>query len=271
MLTHLSPHPAESARTPPAMHSPYKPDLPTELVLLIQGHMTLPTLVAARGVCRVWRSLIPGPHIPPARRALLALLLDLLASPAFLATRPAVLPHLRPFSRAALLARLPPPVPADFRTWVLEWPARAALGHVWPALACAGRLDAPPALHADRGASLLFRHGTHILNGLRLDHPAPGCMETEPFRGGAGAGGACGLLLDDACVDGWQRSRVLVLCGRWGGVDVAGRVYQVDGVRCRLDEPFAASWVAFLRQELEREERWLREHGSAGVKLARAG
>ena len=257
------------------MHSHYCPELPTELVLLIQGHMTLSTLIAARGVSRVWRSLIPGPHIPVARRRLLELYLQFIHSPAFLATRPAILPNLQPFNRTKLLTRLPPHTPVDFRTWLLEWPACAVLGQIWPGLIYPDRQDSPSTLHKDRGASLLYRGDTHILNGLRLDYPAPGFMETVPYSASEGrtVGPAygCGLILDDACVDGWQRSRVLVLSGQWGKIDLTGRVYQVDGVRCRVDEPFADTWVAFLRQELEREERWLREHGGFVGKGALVG
>lgn len=239
-------------------------ELPTEIILSIQSYFPLKTLIAARGVCRFWRTLLPGCHLLPPRRRLLELYLHAVYSPAFLATRANVLPRVRPFDRMRFLSALPQPVPDEFACWVLEWPARAALGHAWPGLLQKYPTDAPPALHKDRGLSLLYLNGVHILNSLRLDQNAAGYMEVAMYRASCGRDteAACALVLDDALVDGWQRSRLLVLRGSWGGKDLAGWVYQVDGVRCKLNEPFVDSWVAFLRRELERQEAWLREHKS---------
>ena len=140
------------------------PHLPTEIVLMIQSFLPLNALIKARGVCRFWRSIIPGSHILPARRALLEFYLRAIRSPAFLATRPRIQAHLKPFDRERLLARLPPSVPEEFRTWVLEWPARAAVGHIWPGLHnMAHRKDTPPALLLLRLAS--STHGTQRLCG----------------------------------------------------------------------------------------------------------
>ena len=248
---------------------PSIPELPTEIVLIIQGFLPLQTLIKARGVCRLWRSLIPGSHLPAARRRLLEFYLRAIRSPAFLATRPRIQAHLKPFDRERLLARLPPSVPEEFRTWVLEWPARAAVGHIWPGLHnMAHRKDTPPALHKDRGVNLLWQSNGHILSTLRVSapkHPGEGgWLETTMFSASGARKNphaAYALLLDDACVEGWQRSRLLVLAGECAGADLGGRVYQIDGVHCRVDEPLAGSWVAFLQNELKREELWLREHG----------
>lgn len=73
------------------------------------------------------------------------------------------------------------------------------------------------------------------------------------------------LLLDDAYVNGWQRSKMVVLSSPTSSADhpqsnITGRVYEIDGVKGRADQSLAFGWAEFLGQELDREERWLRQH-----------
>lgn len=230
--------------------------MPDEVLLLIQSHLPLASLIVARGVCKFWRSLIPGSHITPARHRLLSLYLHAIDSPAFHATRRTVLSHLYDFNRHAWLARLHTAVPDEFRTWILEWPERAVIGSLWPALKTGRHAYSEPDLFGDRGGVLM---PMQILSGLAFQAPAPGTI--VPYMMWRDVEGDCGiaLLLDDANVEGWQRSRMLVLNGSFEGKDMSGRVYQVDGVRGSLQKAFANSWVDFLHQELEREDVWLQE------------
>jgi hypothetical protein len=58
-------------------------------------------------------------------------------SPWFLQTRPWVLENLQPFDREAYVAALLVQynrLPEAFELWLLEWPARAIIGGIWPGL-----------------------------------------------------------------------------------------------------------------------------------------
>ncbi|KIP03875.1 hypothetical protein PHLGIDRAFT_129881 [Phlebiopsis gigantea 11061_1 CR5-6] len=245
------------------MSSPLLPDfvpclthLSDEVLLHILSYLPLTSLIVARGVCKLWRSLIPGSHIPDYRRRLLELYLRALESPAFHATRKQVLAQLYPFNRNHFIARLPKSIPEDFRCWVLEWPERAVIGILWPGIRHARNPHSDADLIADRGTVML---SVSILNRLSFQPPAPGTitavMPSRPVEGETGQA----LLLDDAFVKGWQTSKLLMLRGTFEGADLSGRVYQLGGTKGTLDKPVANSWTDYLTQELEREATWLRE------------
>ena len=62
----------------------------------------------------------------------------------FLPTRPWVLENLTPFDRVAYISHLEahfPCIPEAFKLWILEWPARAVIGPVWPGLPSKCRPD----------------------------------------------------------------------------------------------------------------------------------
>jgi hypothetical protein len=110
---------------------------PSELILQIFPHLTLKSLIAARGVNQEWQQLVPLSDIALARRALLDLYLDIVSSPYFEQTRPWALANLRPFDRQAYLDALLKQhdcLPEAFRLWILEWPACAVVGCAWPGL-----------------------------------------------------------------------------------------------------------------------------------------
>ncbi|KAJ7474485.1 hypothetical protein B0H11DRAFT_1334302 [Mycena galericulata] len=113
-------------------------DCPNEVVLQFFPHFCLKSLIAARGVCRLWKMLIRLADIHPTRRRLLLLYKRLIRSPAFLPTRPWTLAHLISFNRQAYVDELllynQVDIPEEFRLWVLEWPARAAINCIWPGL-----------------------------------------------------------------------------------------------------------------------------------------
>ena len=125
-------------------------EMPNELLVSIFSHLPLTDLIRCRGVCWLWRDLINNPLCPsitPARRSLLRLYTEALASPTltseynnYLRTR------IRPFDREACVNELmrrcsclptdfPHTIlPDEFVTWILEWPARVLIGGMWPGL-----------------------------------------------------------------------------------------------------------------------------------------
>lgn len=229
-------------------------DLPDELLLLILGHLPLTSLIVARGVCKLWRSLIPGSQIPAYRRRLLELYLRAIESPAFLSTRKDILARTFAFHRRAYVDSLPQDIPDDLRCWVLEWPERAVIGLLWPGIRYGRHAHSKADLLCDAGHAIL---SMTILNRIAFQSPEPGTMQAFMyFKDIEGESGAA-LLLDDAFVDGQQRSRVLLLNGMSEGVEMKGRVYRVDGVKGPMDSPVATSWTEYLHQELDREEIWL--------------
>ena len=115
------------------------PPLPTEILLLFFSYFDLKSLIASLAVCRRWRELIPESDIFPPRLALLELYLKVVASPLFSNTRTWSLKNLRHFDREEYVAKLLNQhnyIPEEFRIWILEWPARAVFGCLWPGLPC---------------------------------------------------------------------------------------------------------------------------------------
>ncbi|KAJ8518961.1 hypothetical protein ONZ45_g4048 [Pleurotus djamor] len=110
---------------------------PDELLLALFGEFHLTTIIIASGVCRKWRSLALVADIHPIRRSLLGIYQQIIKETWFLQSRPWVLNNLKPFNRmeyvTALLAQHNY-LPEAFRIWVLEWPAKAAFGGIWPGL-----------------------------------------------------------------------------------------------------------------------------------------
>lgn len=244
-------------------------DLPDEVHLAIQSHMTLTSLLTARAVCRLWHSTIPGSHIPSARLNLLNLYLRLVHSPAFHASRKDTLKRLEPFDRTRALGKVGKDgvdIPEEFRLWMLEWPERAAFGNIWPGLRSQAALDAaevPTSVPKAQGKSLLNARADFILNQFEISNhfDSEGNLLTEmqvspPWASVAPAKRVVALVLDDSYVNGWQRSNMLVLSAPETSKEVIGRVYQVDGLHVRPDTLFVPGWVDFLKDVLEGEERW---------------
>ncbi|KAJ6600024.1 hypothetical protein DFH09DRAFT_1021400 [Mycena vulgaris] len=117
-------------------------DLPPEISLQIFPHLHLKALVAAEGVCRLWKHQISVADINPTRRALLNLYRKTINDPLFLPTRPWLLANLPrnaadKFDRQAYIDTLLTQhnyIPEDFRLWILEWPERAVIACAWPDL-----------------------------------------------------------------------------------------------------------------------------------------
>jgi hypothetical protein len=114
-------------------------DLPNELILDIILYLPLKELIAATGVNKRWRQLVPLADLIPARRGLLDLYLTAIQRPAFSKSRPRILPHLVPFDRQAYVAAVAAsncdePLPELFQFWLLEWPAKATISWHWPGI-----------------------------------------------------------------------------------------------------------------------------------------
>ncbi|EKM56192.1 uncharacterized protein PHACADRAFT_257272 [Phanerochaete carnosa HHB-10118-sp] len=231
--------------------------VPDELLLLIVSYFPLTTLIRARGVCKLWRSVIPGSHIPTYRRSLVKLYLRLIDSPIFLPTRKQILDQRCYWSRETYLSQLPKELPDDFRCWVLEWPERAILGLVWPGLRHTRNMFSEADLLCDTGTNIL---PINILNSVAFHMPSPFMMQAYMYSTGLRGETGVALLIDDAFIDGYQKSRILLLSGRCKGVEMVGRVYQVAGVKGAMDTPIAKSWTEYLEQELSRQEAWQLQH-----------
>ncbi|KIJ93454.1 hypothetical protein K443DRAFT_112052 [Laccaria amethystina LaAM-08-1] len=119
-----------------------------EILLQMFSFLPLKSLITGRTVSQEWRRLIPLANINPIRRSFLDFYFTLINSPIFPQTRPWVLANLQPFDRQQYINDLMdqpqwkklavidqhPYIPEDFRMWILEWPAKAVIGCVWPGL-----------------------------------------------------------------------------------------------------------------------------------------
>ena len=140
--------------------SPCMPDdFPNEILLQIFSFLPLKSLITGRTVSQEWRRLIPLADINPIRRSFLDFYLTLVNSPIFPQTRPWVLANLQPFDRQQYINDLlnqHPYVPKAFRMWILEWPAKAVIGCVWPGLPNAYcPSEAADHVHRQEGNNLL--------------------------------------------------------------------------------------------------------------------
>ncbi|KAJ6544365.1 hypothetical protein B0H19DRAFT_903165, partial [Mycena capillaripes] len=112
-------------------------DFPNEIFLQIFPYFSLKSIIAAQGVCTLWRHLLPLSDIDKTRRGLLNLYFEIIESPVFVRTSPWVLKNLQDFVRQAYSDALLDQhdyLPDDFRIWILEWPAKAVIACCWPGL-----------------------------------------------------------------------------------------------------------------------------------------
>ena len=116
-------------------------DLAPELFIAIVEHLVLKSLISARGVCRRWRNIVSpdSSTIPITRRRLLRLYLRVIKMPFFIQTRSRIIPSLVPFARESGVALLSESISQEYKTWILEWPARAVFLWMWPGLQADGQ------------------------------------------------------------------------------------------------------------------------------------
>jgi hypothetical protein len=155
---------------------------PNELLLQLLSLLPLKSLIAAQGVDRKWRQLVDAADILPLRRKLLGLYLSIVNSPWFLQTRPWVLENLQPFDREAYISTLLMQynrLPEAFMLWLLEWPALAVIGGIWPGLP----RDHEEYKHIDevqvfRGVNWL---ATRAIEVSAMTFSIPGCKRQYDF------------------------------------------------------------------------------------------
>jgi hypothetical protein len=108
-------------------------DFANETVEEIYVRMDLTTLICSRCVCQRWRSESLVVSVDPTRKALYELYLAAMSSTGLKLAESWIRQHLVPFDRKEYLNALYAQhhhVPAEFRMWLLEWPAKAAIGFI---------------------------------------------------------------------------------------------------------------------------------------------
>ncbi|KAL4248775.1 hypothetical protein ABKN59_008354 [Abortiporus biennis] len=114
--------------------------LPDEILLMLFTFLPLKSLISSRGVCKLWRSLIPSASLNSSRRRLLHFFLRAVHQDNRTIPFPDKIQHniisrqLHNFDRSTYLQRLPIGLPSDFETWIFEWPIKAVIGGIWPGL-----------------------------------------------------------------------------------------------------------------------------------------
>jgi hypothetical protein len=236
---------------------------PNELLLEFFSYFPMQSLIAARGVCRSWRHLVPLASIPSARRKLMELYYDVIQSSSFLSTRDKVISAVEPFDReayvAALEQQLEGTLPAgkcifgnvnslenefttwtEFRFWLLEWPEKAVFGWSWPAMSFRVMID------------------LKIARKNRLCHI--NCSTIDLLQSGYDTGRETDPKVDTI------KPRVLKVWdhGNWGATwlvidstepKLYGALLQLDYIFMNLRPPLAMSWVEWLRQKPEFRHR----------------
>ncbi|KIJ63948.1 hypothetical protein HYDPIDRAFT_28846 [Hydnomerulius pinastri MD-312] len=218
---------------------PLSPDVPpahlcNELLLKIFSELKLPTLIAATGVCRKWRALVPCADILPARRVLLDLHLSIIPSPTFLPAEDCAIAPLCSSDREAFLEKLDRRLvgkglrlPEEMRFWVLEWPGAAALSWASPADLSQTHL------HGKRANSANLAPEPHIEKKFFTDTWLVGDRGIHMMKlSGGSAPSGFWIALDD----------------KSGVADTFGKVYLCAG-REILDQ-VASSWMEWIKRRL---------------------
>jgi hypothetical protein len=152
--------------------SPRVENFPNEILLQIFSLLPLKSLITGRTVSQEWRRLIPLANINPIRRSFLDFYFTLINSPIFPQTRPWLLANLQPFDRQQYINDLTdqhPYIPEAFRMWILEWPAKAVIGCVWPGL---------PNIHCQSEAA----DNVHRNEGNNMLAPLPPTICALPYE-----------------------------------------------------------------------------------------
>ena len=224
--------------------------LPNELLLQVFPLLPLKSLIAAQGVDRKWRQLVDAADILPLRRRLLHLYLSIVHSPWFLHTRPWVLENLQPFNREAYISTLRTQcnrLPEAFTLWLLEWPALAVIGGIWPGLP----RDHPDNKHIDEiqvflGANWLVPTAVEV---SAMTFSVPGCRNQYDFIPAILIRSHISniwLVLDDNEIE--RESGTIKLRDKVFTVDQATHLYGEEGSTPRGSGLVDNDWIAFQQR-----------------------
>ncbi|KAI0782089.1 hypothetical protein C8Q75DRAFT_536677 [Abortiporus biennis] len=243
-------------------------DLPNELLFHIFGDLNLTSLIAARGVCHRWKSIVSSANtIHPARRSLLDLYLRAVNSPTFLPTRPHILPHLQTFNREEFYEKLPMSTPDEFKVWILEWPQKAVIGWLWPGLPSTALTEPNDISLRARGESILSYPNAPCLCQYTLGNPS---LNRDQLRNLTNNPIMCYssnlwnklsrntiditvlyICSKDPSVDNANTWVDFVVEAGEGGEHLLGNLYHFD---FGDEGEVANNWVEFLHHEIDYEE-----------------
>ncbi|KAH7930069.1 hypothetical protein BV22DRAFT_87545 [Leucogyrophana mollusca] len=225
--------------------------LPDEILLHeIFPRFPLQSLIAARGVTKQWRYLVPFANLLPARRALLELYYFIIKSPSFLASRSYIYKQLRKFDRPFYLSLLQLLVvdnpgcflPEEIRLWILEWPSAAAFLWTWPGLSERPWYRAGMRRFWRRvRVKNSFHDGFPALSGIFVahpEHPATELQMIELWEHPGAIRSADWLVLD--------------LTADADGCTHFGEVFHCNG--SRTDKRIALSWSEWVKFRVEQED-----------------
>ncbi|KAI0789263.1 hypothetical protein C8Q75DRAFT_181082 [Abortiporus biennis] len=137
-------------------------DFPNELLVLIFFELPLKDLITGRGVCRLWRDLIPNPGLPGCRVRLLEFYLRIISTDVFLASRHLTFDYVESINRQRIVTEYFDDLGSmsEFKCYLLEWPTKATVGLLWPIVT-----REVAALHPFYGVQLPFqRKGANQYN-----------------------------------------------------------------------------------------------------------
>jgi hypothetical protein len=170
---------------------------PHECLMCIFAHMTLTSLIRARGVCLRWRDPQLLGLVDSTRRALLEFFYVAISSPGMERARDYIESKLIPFDRPAYISALYdqyPYMPEEFRLWILEWPAKVAIGFVWPGLPRGNAADY--GVRALRGWNNLAVIPPRLYSLYLLTESEPIVTPILPIRAGKSDTYATYLIMD---------------------------------------------------------------------------
>lgn len=265
-------------------------ELPNELLLAIFPILSLKSLIASKGVCRHWQTLVREARLNPVRRKLLDLFEHVVSAVSSGTTRPRVSQRYCDGDRDEYLHFLTrdTDAPEEFVLWVREWPAWGVYGWLWPDLDENKRRPAPSGKglvvdYAQIGGGIggwgVGGHGWSEPVSVARPHVKciTFCGSQSSYEPGAvlrakkivpvefaGIGiQLSGFMTeegdgmdDDLCIEVivlcfGGGNRVLVLDGKNGGEDLKGVVYAVtEGFTMEERTICSRTWVEYLHKYL---------------------
>lgn len=217
--------------------------IPNELLLEIFSWLPLKSMVAARGVNRLWRELVPSSDILLDRRELYDLFMSMVHSQTL---KTELLPKPLPFDREKYLTDLAKTIPdaelpKEFSLWIREWPSRLVMDWIWPSLP--EKSNIRPIIKCPPASNEIYWEERKTV-GQKI------VCATLEMRGLEVAGHGCGWTT-------W-----LILSGP--KKDILGRICVLEGESYYEGEESggwlsALTWTEWLKKRFERSEKDISE------------